>query len=79
MKQILRAAGSSLTLDVLSWQPDWTTLPRIVVRLDNQGQPIDRIKGAGGDTLTLATSVEKCSYLLLVGSKALAPHIKLLN
>ncbi len=73
------AAGSSLTLDVLSWQPNWANLPRIVVRLDNLGQPIDRIKGSDSDIITLVTPVEKCSYLLLVGSKALAPDIETLN
>ncbi len=70
------AAGSRLEVNLPEWQPDWAGLPHVVVRLDDEGQPIERVTAGDSDLVRLRAPAEsRCNYVLLVGSKAQASQV----
>jgi len=65
-------AGAALVLDVPAWQPAWGALPRVLLALDDLGNPASRVAGGDGSPLRIEGAPEaEHTYLLLAGDEAL--------
>jgi hypothetical protein len=78
--RIVLGKGTALQLTVADWHPAWKGSPRVLISLDAEGRPVERVAGGDGEQLALRAPADaKATYLLLAGHEAAAPDVTIKN
>jgi hypothetical protein len=74
--RILLARGARLELAVPQWRSAWRRAPRLLLRLDATGQPVERVAGGEAEVLALHSPPEHgTAFLFLAGKEAEVPDV----